>query len=208
MKPAIFIDRDGVLNEMVYDENHGLLDSPRRAEQVRMIKGAGRFLKHARDAGYLTVVVTNQPGVAKATLTITELQAVHDELARQLNEEGLAWDDLYFSPYHPKPGPQGRPEYTRISDCRKPGPGMLLAAAEKHGIDLTRSWMIGDGIVDVQAGKAAGCRTILVTGLKISQIEQFVEMEQATPDAVVKNLDEAWSVIRDGSKPKRVSGEH
>lgn len=208
MKPAIFIDRDGVLNEMVYDENHGLLDSPRRVEQVRMIKGAGRFLKQARDAGYITVVVTNQPGVAKATLTIAELQTVHDELARQLNQEGTSWDDLYFSPYHPKPGPRGLPEYTRISDCRKPGPGMLLAAAEKHGIDFTRSWMIGDGIVDVQAGKAAGCRTILITGLKISQIEQFVKLENATPDAVVKNLDEAWSVIRGEYKPGRVSGEH
>lgn len=207
MKQAVFIDRDGVLNEMVYDENHGLLDSPRRVEQVRLIKGAGRFLKQAREAGYITVVVTNQPGLAKATLTLDELEAVNSELSRQLAAEGSAWNDLFFSPYHPKPGPHGRPEYTRASDCRKPGPGMLLAAAEKHGIDLGRSWMIGDGIVDVQAGKAAGCRTILVTGLKISQIEQFVDMDKAMPDAVVKNLEEAWSVIRGDSKTRRISGE-
>jgi len=197
MKPAVFIDRDGVLNEMVYDENHGLLDSPRRVEQVRMIRGAGVFLKNVREAGYLAVVVTNQPGIAKATLTLEELDAVHRELARQLEAEGGKWDDLYFSPYHPKPGINGRPEYTRVSDCRKPGPGMLLAAASKHQIDLSKSWMIGDGVIDVQAGRAAGCRTILLTSLKIAQVEQFIDMENAMPDAVVKKLDEAWRIIAD-----------
>lgn len=196
MRRAVFIDRDGVLNEMVYDANHGLLDSPRRPGQVRMIKGAGSFLKKVRDAGYLAIVATNQPGVAKGTLTIEELVAVNDELSRQLAEEGGAWDDLYFSPYHPEPGPEGRPEYARLTDCRKPGPGMLIQAASKYGLDLRTSWMIGDGIVDVQAGRAAGCRTILITSLKISHIEQFVDMKDATPDAVVSNLAKAWDVIK------------
>jgi len=196
MKRAVFIDRDGVLNEMVYDANHGLLDSPRRPGQVRMIKGAGSFLKKVRDAGYLAIVATNQPGVAKGTLTIEELVAVNDELSRQLAEEGGAWDDLYFSPFHPEPGPEGRPEYARLTDCRKPGPGMLIQAAAKYGLDLRTSWMIGDGIVDVQAGRAAGCRTILITSLKTSQIEQFVDMKDAMPDAVVSNLAKAWDVIK------------
>ena len=195
MKPAIFIDRDGVLNEMVYDETHGLLDSPRRPNQVRMIAGAGQFLARARKAGYLTVVVTNQPGIAKGTLTIEELDEVNTTLARLLEAEGASWDDLYYSPFHPNPGPEGRPEYARKTDCRKPGPGMLLAAAQKHGIDLANSWMIGDGTVDVQAGRSAGCRTILITSLKINQIEQFIDMKGAIPDAVVKNLDKAWEVI-------------
>jgi D-glycero-D-manno-heptose 1,7-bisphosphate phosphatase len=202
MKRALFVDRDGVLNAMVYDADHGLLDSPRRPEQVRMIPGAGRFLAAARAAGWLTVVVTNQPGIAKGTLTVAELEAVHTELRRQVEAEGAGWDDLYYSPYHPKPGPGGRPEYTRASDCRKPGPGMLLAAAEKHGIDCAASWMIGDGTVDVQAGRAAGCRTILVTDLKISQIEQFHNMAGAMPDLVVKNLDAAWEAIQRGGDGK------
>lgn len=180
---------------MVYDENHGLLDSPRRSEQVYMIKGAGTFLKKIREAGYVSIVVTNQPGIAKGTLTLEELSQVNDELARQLETEGGAWDDLIFSPYHPKPGRHGRIEYTRDSDCRKPGPGMLIAAARKHGIDLSSSWMIGDGTVDIQAGRAAGCRTILVTSLKISQVEQFFDLHQAMPDAVVKNLEKAWNTI-------------
>jgi D-glycero-D-manno-heptose 1,7-bisphosphate phosphatase len=197
MKRAIFIDRDGVLNAMVYDESHGLLDSPRRPEQVRLIKGAGMFLKRAAEAGFMTIVVTNQPGVAKGTLTIEELDAVNRELDRLLREEGHSWDDLYYSPYHPKPGPGGRPEYTRDSECRKPGPGMLLSAAAKHGIDLRGSWMVGDGTVDVQAGRAAGCRTILVTSLKINQAEQFFDLKNAMPDAVVKSLDEAWNVIHE-----------
>lgn len=195
MKPAIFIDRDGVLNEMVFDETHGLLDSPRRPEQVKAISGAGTFLKQASEAGFLVVVVTNQPGIAKATLKEAELDQVHETLAGQLSEEGGKWDDLFYSPFHPSPGPNGVVEFTKRTDCRKPGPGMLLAAAEKHGIDLAKSWMIGDGIVDVQAGKAAGCKTILITSVKISNIEQFVEMENAMPDAVVKNLANAWKVI-------------
>lgn len=197
MKPAIFIDRDGVLNEMVFDSDHGLLDSPRRTEQVRAIAGAGSFLKNAREAGFLTVVITNQPGIAKGTLTEEHLSAVNNELAGQLAKEGGKWDDFFYSPFHPNPGPNGVAEFTKKTDCRKPGAGMLLAAAEKHGIDLAKSWMIGDGIVDVQAGKSAGCKTILITTVKISQIEQFVEMENAMPDAIVKSLADAWKVIAD-----------
>lgn len=197
-KRAVFIDRDGVLNEMVYDDVHGLLDSPRRPEQVRAIPGAAAFLEGVAALGYQRIVVTNQPGIAKGTLTEDELVRVNEALAAQLADEGPAWDDLRYSPYHPSGGPWARPEYVRESACRKPGPGMLLAAAEERDLDLGASWMVGDGLVDIQAGHAAGCRTILVARLKIETIARFLDLDGAEPDVVVSNLAAALEVIRNG----------
>lgn len=200
---AIFLDRDGVLNEMVYDPDHGTMDSPRREDQVFAIKGAGKALARLRDAGYLLVVVTNQPGVAKGTLTIQELDTVHEVLKAQLLGEGGAWDDLVYCPHHPSPARGSNPAYVRVCECRKPGAGMLLEAAKRHDIDLVRSWMVGDGIVDVIAGKRAGCRTVLVSKLKIGMVEKFLDIDGQEPDFVCRDLDEVSSLIIDGVEPSR-----
>ena len=181
---------------MVYDATHGIMDSPRRPEQVRAIAGAGAFLRDARHLGYTIIVVTNQPGIAKRTLTVVELDAVNATLADQLKAAGGRWDDLYYCPHHPNPGPDGDPTLTAECDCRKPAPGMLLAAAEKHGIDLARSWMIGDGINDIQAGNAAGCRTLLVARIKPEHLIHLHDDEQAQPTAFVPDLDAALNQIR------------
>lgn len=202
MKRAVFVDRDGTLNRMVYDETHGLLDSPRRPDQVALMPGAGHFLKEIRLAGYLAVVVSNQPGLSKGTLTPDQLDAVHRKLAELLLGEGGAWDDLYFAGYHPEGDPQSLSLYREKSHYRKPEPGMLRAAAQEHHIDLAQSWMVGDGIVDVQAGRAAGCRTILLTRLKLEQVEQFHEMEKAYPHFIAANLGEALTIIQ------REDGQH
>lgn len=194
---AIFLDRDGVLNEMVYDEDHGLLDSPRRPEDVRMIPGAGRFIAGMKTGGWKVVVITNQPGIAKDYFTEPELQAVNEALCQAIVAEGgTAWDDLLYCPHHPV-GTEGRPNaYVVRCTCRKPGPGLLREAAERYGIDLSASWMVGDGLVDIQAGHRAGCRAILVTGgLKLEVIDRFVSMEDASPDAVVGSLEEAAMII-------------
>jgi D-glycero-D-manno-heptose 1,7-bisphosphate phosphatase len=186
LAPAVFIDRDGTLNDMVYDENHGTFDSPRRADQVRLRPGATEFVRGVRAAGFLAVIVTNQPGVAKGTLTQADLDAVHGRLAELLAAGGASWDALYVCPHHPG---------VSACDCRKPKPGMLLQAAKEHGIDLARSWMVGDGLVDIGAGRAAGCRTILVSNLKIEQIERFLEWEHGAPDHVARTLAEALTII-------------
>jgi D-glycero-D-manno-heptose 1,7-bisphosphate phosphatase len=184
--PAVFIDRDGTLNDMVYDETHGTFDSPRRADQVRLRPGAAEFVRGVRAAGFLAVVVTNQPGLAKGTLTQADLDAVHGRLADLLGARGAAWDALYSCPHHPG---------VSACECRKPKPGMLLQAARDRGIDLARSWMVGDGLVDIGAGRAAGCRTILVANLKIEQIERFLTLEHGEPHHVVRDLAEALDVI-------------
>jgi D-glycero-D-manno-heptose 1,7-bisphosphate phosphatase len=193
---AIFLDRDGTLNEMVYDETHGLLDSPRRPEQVALIPGAAAFMREARTLGYKLVVVTNQPGIAKGTLPLPELEAVNGRLAELLKQEGAWWDALYFCPHHPKGQPGVASPYVMACDCRKPKPGLLLRAAVEMDIDLHASWMVGDGLNDIQAGNAAGCRTVLLTHLKIEQIERFLSVEGAVPTRIVPNLtriaDNGW----------------
>ena len=198
---AAFVDRDGTLNEMVYDPVHGLLDSPRRPEQVVLMPHAAHFLKGLKELGYRVVIATNQPGIAKGTLTVPELDAVHARIAELLAAEGAAWDELVYSPFHPSGGPWAVKEYVMDSACRKPKPGMLLEAAQRLGLDLAQSWMIGDGLVDVQAGRAAGCHTLLLTKLKISQVEQFFDMEGAEPEAMAGNLREALEVIAGRRKP-------
>mgnify|MGYP005860204189 CR=1 FL=1 len=203
MNRAVFIDRDGVLNQMVYDPTHGLLDSPRRVEQVQAIPGAGAFLRDIRAAGYLVVVATNQPGLAKGTLSEVELSDVNAELARQLAAEGGAWDALRFCPHHPGPCPGGNPAYVRACACRKPAPGLMLDAAREFAIDCGASWMIGDGLVDVAAGKRAGCRTVLVTSLKWSMAERFIDLADSGPDFVARDLAETLNLIRDGLPPPR-----
>ncbi len=194
MKRAVFVDRDGTLNEMVFDPDHGLLDSPRRPEQVTLMKNAAKFIDGLRQLGFFIVVVTNQPGVSKGTLTLPELDAVNQRLADLLKP--AHWDDLRFCPHHP--------EFGSPCDCRKPKPGMLMAAARDHGIDLSQSWMVGDGLIDVQAGRAAGCKTVLVTKLKISVVERFFDTGGAEPDEVAPNLMSALEIIAGRATTKKV----
>ena len=195
LRPAVFLDRDGTLNEMVYDETHGLMDSHRRPEQVVLIAGAAEFMRQARAMGYQLVVVTNQPGVAKGTLTVPELEAVNRRLAELLAAAGASWDALYFCPHHPQGRPGADPAFVMECDCRKPKPGMLLRAAAERQLDLAGSWMVGDGLNDVEAGKRAGCRTILVTGLKPEQLERYLGLNPGTTDAIVSRLVSAAELV-------------
>jgi histidinol-phosphate phosphatase family protein len=181
----VFVDRDGVINEMVYDTTHGLLDSPREPAQVELTKYACEFLKGIRDLGFLIIVVTNQPGISKGTLSLDELGAVNERIAALLAP--ACWDDLRYCPHHP--------EYGTFCECRKPKPGMLLSAAADHGVDLSRSWMVGDGIVDVQAGNAAGCNTMLVARVKLEVVARFVALGAAAPDFVAVDLLAALRTI-------------
>jgi D-glycero-D-manno-heptose 1,7-bisphosphate phosphatase len=187
MNPALFLDRDGILNEMVYDETHGLLDSPRRPEQVRLVPGSADLINAARSMDYEIVVVTNQPGIAKGTLTKEHLDAVNGRLADLLRQQGAAWDAIYHCPHHPRGSETGN-EFVRDCDCRKPKPGMLLRAATERNLDLARSWMVGDGVVDVQAGKAAGCGTILVANLKLELVQKFLASTAGLPDVHVPDV--------------------
>ena len=149
-RPAVFLDRDGTLIEHV----HYLSDPA----LVRLVPGAAEALRRLRQAGFARVLVTNQSAIGRGMLTVDRLDEIHVELERQLAEAGTSLDGIYFCPA----APAG--EDRTVVECpdRKPGPGMLLAAAAEMGLDLAASWMVGDLISDVLAGLNAGCWSILV----------------------------------------------
>lgn len=159
LRRAVFLDRDGVLNALVPDPLSGRWESPLRPEDVRLLPGAAAAARELADAGFALVGVSNQPAAAKGTVTLEQLLATHERVLELLLAEGVRFDGFYLCTHHPDAvvadlrGP---------CDCRKPAPGMLLQAAAELELDLAASWMVGDTDTDVGAGRAAGCRTVLV----------------------------------------------
>lgn len=148
---AIFLDRDGTIN--IYK---GFLTKP---EDFELIPGAAEAIRQINHSGYLCIVVSNQPIIARGDCTFQELQAIHDKMETLLGKEGAFVDAIYYCPHHPDKGFEGeRPDYKYDCDCRKPKPGLLLQAANDWNIDLSESYMIGDSERDIQAGKNAGIK--------------------------------------------------
>jgi D-glycero-D-manno-heptose 1,7-bisphosphate phosphatase len=178
---AIFLDKDGTLVENVpYNVN---------PELIELTWQAGHGLQLLKQMGYVLYVVTNQPGVARGLFTEAALDLVEHRLAERLAQYGVMLDGFYYCPHSPD-GVVSR--YAISCTCRKPMPGMLLRAANEHGIDLPRSWMIGDILHDVEAGRRAGCRTVLIdngneTEWKLSALR--------TPHLTAPNLYVAATMI-------------
>ena len=148
---AIFLDRDGVINKHI-----GFL---RRVDEFELIHGVTEAVKAINKSGYLAIVVTNQPVIARGECTWEELQQIHDKMETLLGKEGAFVDAIYVCPHHKDKGFEGeRPEYKFDCDCRKPKSGLFLQAAQDFNIDLSQSYMIGDNSSDVEAGQNAGCR--------------------------------------------------
>lgn len=153
---AVFLDRDGTINKYI-----GFL---RDIDDFELIDGVASAIKAINVSGYLAIVVTNQPVIARGEVSFEELQEIHNKMETLLGEQGAYVDAIYYCPHHPHKGYEGeRPELKIECDCRKPKPGMLLQAAKDFNIDLEHSWMIGDGENDITAGKNAGCHTALIT---------------------------------------------
>lgn len=152
---AIFLDRDGTINRYV-----GFLRSP---SELELIDGVAEAIHKINESGYLCIVVTNQPVIARGEVTVDQLQEIHNKMETLLGEQGAYLDGLYYCPHHPDKGYEGEVKELKIDcDCRKPKPGMLIKASRDFNIDLGSSWMIGDGKNDVKAGQAAGCKTVLI----------------------------------------------
>ena len=152
---AVFLDRDGTINKYV-----GFL---RDIDDFELEEGAAQAVKLINASGSLAIVATNQPVIARGEVTFGELSEIHNKMETLLGQEGAYLDGIYFCPHHPHKGFEGEiPELKFDCECRKPKAGMLLKAAEELNIDLSRSWMVGDGENDILAGKAAGCRTALI----------------------------------------------
>ncbi|MFB3882146.1 MAG: D-glycero-beta-D-manno-heptose 1,7-bisphosphate 7-phosphatase [Armatimonadota bacterium] len=148
---AVFLDRDGTIIEEV-----NYLRSP---DQLRLLPGSAAAIGRLNEAGLAVVVVTNQSGIARGMLTEADLALTNAALAQLLAQAGAHLDAIYFCPHHPEVGPA---QYRRRCECRKPAPGMLLRAARELGLDLGRSFVVGDSTRDLLAGRAAGTHTVLV----------------------------------------------
>lgn len=171
---AIFLDRDGTINKYV-----GFL---RHTEQFELIPGVEDAIKKINASGYLAIVVTNQPVIARGEVTVSELNEIHNKMETLLGHKGAYLDAIYYCPHHPHKGYEGEIRELKFDcDCRKPKPGLLMQAAKDFNIDLSRSWMIGDSESDVLAGKAAGCKTALIGAgeygqdMTVSSVSEFVD---------------------------------
>lgn len=154
---AVFLDRDGTINKY-----KGFM---RDIDEFELIPGVAKAIKKINSSGYLCIVVTNQPVIARGEVTYEQLDEIHNKMETLLGLEGAYIDGLYYCPHHPHKGYEGEiPELKIECDCRKPKPGMLLNAAKDFNIDLSRSYMVGDGENDIKAGNTAGCKTILING--------------------------------------------
>ena len=152
MNLAVFIDRDGVLNQ---DPPH----YAHRLDQLALIPRSDDAIKLLKDNGYLVIVISNQSGVARGYYTENEVSSFNIALLTEIKKNGGDIDAIYYCPHHPDAKIE---KYRLTCNCRKPKPGMLLQAAKEHNIDLQKSYVVGDKWSDIEAGKNAGCQTILV----------------------------------------------
>jgi D-glycero-D-manno-heptose 1,7-bisphosphate phosphatase len=177
MNKAIFIDKDGTLIEDIpYN-----VDPSRVKLQAETIEG----LKRLKRDGFLLIVVSNQSGIARGYFAPEAIVNVRLKIEEILGQSDIKLDDLYFCPHHPEGSVT---EYSIECNCRKPQPGMILKAAEKFNVDLSRSWMIGDILHDIEAGNQAGCRTILIDNG--NETEWEID-HQRRPTGVARTINEA-----------------
>jgi D,D-heptose 1,7-bisphosphate phosphatase len=193
---AVFLDRDGILNELVYFPEQGVVDSPFTPEQMRLTPFAVDAVNRFHELEFKVVLVSNQPGMAKAHFDETTFGMISLRMRELLRKGNAYLDGEYYCFHHPN---GVREEYRKVCDCRKPKPGLLLRAAKDHNISLAQSFFVGDGLVDVKAGRAAGCITVLVAPTNGLLLRLLAE-QGAEPDYLVKALEEAVRIVGDVDK--------
>ena len=197
MDKAVFLDRDGVINELIYHEEQGIIDSPFTVSQLQIIDGVPEAIRILHDAGYKVIIVSNQPGVAKKHMSNKTFEAIRCRLIDELSKTNSFIDAEFYCLHHPQ---AVVPDLKEVCDCRKPKPGLLIKAYDELDIQLEKSWMVGDGLTDIQSGKGAGCRTILI-GKEKCELCHRMEQENARPDFICENLLQAASVIKNNNVP-------
>lgn len=186
-RPAVFLDRDGVLNELILNPATGRMESPLTPEDFRLLPGVMRALERLQAAGYLLILVSNQPNYALGKSSYLNLGLIHHRLVTELVAGGIHFTRFCYCLHHPKGVTAG---YSGACACRKPAPWFLLRAAEDCGLSLGESWMIGDRPTDMECGRAAGVRTIRIDAQCGSECGG-----QADTDAVARDLGEAVGII-------------
>ena len=187
MKKAVFLDRDGVLSELVLNPATGEYEPPHSPDDLALFPDVIASLRNLQVAGFELFLISNQPDHAKGKITLERIQAVHDRFDQILKSEGILFRDYYYCYHHPNGIVPG---YSISCECRKPKPYFLLKAARDYGIDLAASWMVGDRDTDIECGRAAGVRTVLIKNPCSSKYQGV-----SNPDFTTENLKEAVRVI-------------
>jgi len=184
---AVFLDRDGVLNALALNPANGEWESPHRPEEVQAAPGLAQGLALLAASPFKLFVVSNQPSAAKGKCTLEDLKAVHAVVALMVASTGASISEWYYCHHHP----QGVvPELSGPCPCRKPGTFFLEDAAARHGIDLARSWFVGDSDADIGCGRAKGCRTVLIEAMHSEG-----RRKSAAPHHRAADLAEAAAII-------------
>ena len=191
-QPAIFLDRDGTITDMVYYPEHAWVDSPCSPAQLVLTEGTGTALRSFQDLGYKLILISNQPGIAKRHFSPEIHQQIAQRLEDLLRQEGVALTAQYYCLHHPRAAVA---HYRQACGCRKPEPGMLLQAAEEHDLSLPDSITIGDSLTDVAAGQQAGTETILLTTVN-SLITRLMADQGLEPGFIARNLPDAVDQVR------------
>ena len=193
-KPAVFFDRDGILNSLVFDEVRGVMDSPLSADRLELFRDAPAFVQALNKRGYLVLVVTDQPFIARGRLSPIGLDRIHRKLRESLI--GARIDGIFFCPHdpdaHAAPGSRVREEFATACRCRKPAPGLILRAAQSHSVDLARSFMVCRNLEDVKAGRSAALETILLADARMDEIEAPPDLR---PHHAVANFADVVRII-------------
>lgn len=189
---AAFLDRDGVINAYVYNSEFGTVDSPSSPGEFTFCEGAAEAIADLNRLGFLTIVVSNQPGIAKGKYTYSLLDKVTAKMKEGVAQCGGRLDGIYYCLHHPEAAAD---ELRARCDCRKPRPGLILRAAGDFSIDLDESIMIGDGITDIEAGIAAGTQTIFIGQAKPYVLDAF-QRHGVEPDSMARDLASAVETIK------------
>ncbi len=191
MADAVFLDRDGTINKLVFDPEHGIIDSPLNPAQFSLIAGAAEAIHAFNNSGLKVIVVSNQPAIAKGKMTEKLFEEVRAKMKTELEKKEAHLDAEYYCFHHP----QAKFRKLKMEcDCRKPKPGLILRAAADFGLETAKCYVVGDGLTDIKAGKAVGCKSILI-GQEKCDLCRLMEKMAVKPNAIVHNLYDAYKII-------------
>jgi histidinol-phosphate phosphatase family protein len=184
MNRAVFLDRDGVINEMVYNSEFGTVDSPLNPNEFKLLPRVAEAIAKLNRLNFKVIVISNQPAIAKGKTTQANLNAVNQKMVDLLGEKA-AWIDRAYYCYHRKED---------MCKCRKPNIGLVLEAQKDFDVDLSKSYVVGDSLTDIQTGKRAGCKSIMLGTLKCD-LCKYMDATGVKPDLIVPDLYEAVEQI-------------
>ena len=189
---AVFLDRDGVINELIITKDDGVVDSPNSVTQFKIIPGVTNALKILKKLGYKLILISNQPGVAKNYYNLKEFYKIKQKMESTFVKHQVKLDDQYYCLHHPD---AKNPKYKKNCQCRKPKIKLVTESIKAHHIDLQKSFFIGDGIVDLQLAKRVKCRSIFIGNINSTILKVFQE-KNISPFYIAHDLLEAAKYIK------------